>query len=46
MKKPAQFMGYITEGAKRMRRLIVDLLSYSRAGRNIQMASLPPGRAA
>ena len=35
-----EFMGYITEGAKRMRRLIVDLLSYSRAGRNIQMGSL------
>jgi hypothetical protein len=33
-------MGYITEGAQRMRRLIVDLLSYSRAGRNVQMESL------
>jgi PAS domain S-box-containing protein len=35
-----EFMGYITEGAQRMRRLIVDLLSYSRAGRGIQMGSL------
>ena len=35
-----EFMGYITEGTQRMRRLIVDLLSYSRAGRNIQMGPL------
>jgi PAS domain S-box-containing protein len=35
-----EFMGYITEGAQRMRRLIVDLLSYSRAGRSVQMESL------
>jgi PAS domain S-box-containing protein len=35
-----EFMGYVIEGTQRMRRLIVDLLSYSRAGRNIQMGSL------
>ena len=33
-------MTFITDGTQRMRRLIVDLLSYSRAGRNIQMGSL------
>ena len=36
-----EFMGYITEGAQRMRQLIVDLLSYSRAGRDIQMGPVP-----
>ena len=35
-----QFMSYITEGTERMRQLIVDLLSYSRAGSNIRMEPL------
>jgi PAS domain S-box-containing protein len=41
-----EFMGYIVGGAQRMKQLIDDLLTYSRAGRpNVQMKEFPLDRA-